>query len=200
MYILGQVLRSFPGAIKQELKTKIARECYLLGLRVLSVVFHMVQTHTDELRSYFAAVIKEQRAVVRTWELPSNAEEVILNMVHGWSFGMIKRISDSVGLAELDATYEQVMNDTGNLLSVHFVDLSIRLDHQFGFPEEQVNKLHQRTRKSLFSHSVLRDLLVHHFVLFHSTSAIRQKYCKLLEIKEAGRPLLEERLPKLQDS
>lgn len=200
MYLLGQVLRAFPGAIKQDLKTQIARECYLLGLRVLTVAANSVEAHTDELRQYFATLIKEQRAVTKPWEIPASAEEVILNLMHAWAFGIIKKISESVGLAELEATYDEVLADSGELLSVQFVDLSIRLDHCYQFPEEQVRSLHSEVRKNRFSHSVFRDLVVHYFSLFRSTSAIRQKYGKLLGIEEASNVRAFDHLPKPTDN
>jgi len=196
IYLLGQVLRAFPGAIKQDLKTQIARECYLLGLRVLAVVAGKVEAHADWLRNYFAMYIREQRAVVRAADIPSSAEEVILNLMHAWAFGLIKKISESVGLAELDVTYRQVLADAGELLSVQLVDLSIRLDHYYEFPEEQVRTLGARVRKNQFSLGVLQDLVVYYFSLFRSTAALRQKYQKSFGIEARRQDLLEPGLLK----
>jgi predicted phosphodiesterase len=199
MYILGQVLRAFPGAIKQELKTEIANECYLLGLRVLAFVIETVKEHTDELRNYFAILIREQRAVVRQSEVPTSAEEAILNVMHSWAFGMIKKISASVGLAELEATYEEVRSNSAEELSVELVDLSIRLDHFYHFPEDQVEALRERVRKNLFAFSVFRDLIVYYFSLFKSTPAIRQKWGKLLDIRASGTSEILSRFAKPND-
>lgn len=196
IYLLGQVLRAFPGAIKQPLKTKIARECYLLGLRILTVVAKTVEAHTDELRNYFAMYIREQRAVVKAADIPTSAEEVILNLMHAWAFGIIKKISESVGLAELDVTYQEILSGEGELLSVQLIDLSIRLDHYYEFPEEQVKTLSARVRRNVFSFSVFRDLVVYYFFLFRSTPAIRQKYGKMLDIEARNRNLLEPGLLK----
>jgi hypothetical protein len=167
---------------------------------VLTVVVNAVETHADELRSYFAALIKEQRAVVKSWEIPASAEEVILNLMHAWAFGIVKKVSESVGLAELDVTYEEVMAGSDDLLSIELIDLSIRLDHYYQFPEEQVAKLHARLRKNMFSHSVFRDLVVHYFYLFRSTPVIRQKYGKLLNIEVSKPQLPDQGLPKPLDA
>jgi hypothetical protein len=196
MYILGQVLRAFPGTIKQDVKTEIAKQCYLLGLRVLGFVMGIVQTHTDELRSYFGALIREQRAVVRLSEIPSSAEEVILNLMNGWAFGIVKGISASVGLAELEATYAEVASQIGDNLSVKVVDLSVRLDHFYDFPRQQVASVLELTKKNRFSRNILRDLVVHHLALFQSTNAIRQEYGKLLDIKISPLSDVQKQLPK----
>jgi hypothetical protein len=199
IYILGQVLRAFPGAIKQELKTQIAQECYLLGLRVLSVVVDTVQAHTDALRNYFAMYIREQRALVKSGDIPTSAEEVILNLMEGWAFGVVKGVSEAVGLAELDVTYREVVAEAGSLLSVQLIDLSIRLDHFYEFPEELVKSLRSRVRGNLFSYSILRDLLVYYFMLFRSTDSLRQKYGKMFEIETRRRNLLEPGLVRPAD-
>ncbi|MEO8662039.1 MAG: metallophosphoesterase [Bryobacteraceae bacterium] len=196
MYILGQVLRSFPGVIKQDLKTQIAKESYLLGLRVLTVIIRSVETNADDLRTYFAALIRERRADVLRSQMPRSAEEVILNLVHACAFGIIKRISESVGLAELDVTYDEVLHSTENTLSVRFVDLSIKLDHYYQFPEELVLSLHRAVKKNLFSFSVLRDLIAHYFLLFRSTPTLRQKYCRMFEINSGVAKAITDGLPK----
>lgn len=199
IYLLGQVLRAFPGLIRQELKTQIARECYLLGLRVLTVVVKVVETHSDELRTYFATYIKEQRAVVKAADVPASAEEVILNLMHSWAFGMIKKISESVGLAELEVTYQEVLAEAGKLLSVQFIDFSIRLDHYYELPEDQVKALHARVRGNLFSFSVLQSLVSHYFVLFRSTPALRKRYGTLLQIGTRNPNLLDPGFQKLAE-
>ena len=109
---------------------------------------------------------------MRAADIPTSAEEVILNLMHCWAFGMIKKISESVGLAELDVTYKEVLADAGNLLSVQFIDFSIRLDHYYEFPEDQVGLLYARVRGNLFSFGILQNLASHFFTLFRSTPAL----------------------------
>jgi hypothetical protein len=196
IYILGQVLRAFPGAIKQDIKTEIARECYLLGLRVLMVVVNSVRTNADELRTYFATYIREQRAVVAEADIPASAEEVILNLMQAWVFGIIKKISESVGLSELEVTYKEVLAEAGKLLAIQFIDVSIRLDHYYEFPEEQVKAIHKRVRGNIFSFSLLQTMVAHFFSLFRSTPSLRQRYGRLLEIETRNTNLLERGLDK----
>jgi hypothetical protein len=136
---------------------------------------------------------------VRAADIPTSAEEVILNLMHCWAFGMIKKISESVGLAELDVTYKEVLADAGNLLSVQFIDFSIRLDHYYEFPEDQVGLLYARVRGNLFSFGILQNLASHFFTLFRSTPALRRKYGKLLGIETRNSNLLEPGFEKTVD-
>ena len=47
--ILGQLLKNFPGSLEGSVKLDIARECYNLGLRSLSVLFNIIQTDRAEI-------------------------------------------------------------------------------------------------------------------------------------------------------
>lgn len=189
LHILGQVIRNFPGSLKQTVKIEITRESYLLGLRVLSVVLGCVESHQDILRAYFARMIRDQRALARTSQLPRSAEEAILKLVQVWAFGILKAISQSVGLPDLLETYAEVLRIDGGMLSVHLVDLSIRLDHGRSFPGREIDVLDDRTRKNVFATCVLRDLVCHHFYLFECPTQIRQKYGKLLGIEAKKAPI-----------
>jgi hypothetical protein len=196
LHILGQVVRNFPGSLKREVKTEIATECYLLGLRLLSIVLRCVDVHQDVLREYFAKMIKDQRASARISQLPRSAEEAILKLLETWSFALIKMISRSVGLPELEDTYRDVLSSHGNLLSVQFVDVSIRLDHYLAFPGSQIEALHSRTRGNLYGSVLLRDLVVHYFYLYQCQASTRDKYGKLVGIETKPARLLEAGLQK----
>jgi hypothetical protein len=190
LHILGQVVRNFPGSLKREVKSEIAAECYLLGLRLLSVVLKCVDVNQDVLREYFARMIRDQRASARSSELPRSAEEAILRLLEVWSFGLVKIISRSVGLPELEDTYRDVLKNHGGLLSVQFVDLSIRLDHYLAFPGAQLEDLHLRTRGNVYGAVLLRDLVVHYFYLFECKPKTRDKYTRLLGIGTKAPKLL----------
>lgn len=141
-------------------------------------------------------MIKDQRASARTSQLPRSAEEAILRLLETWSFALVKTISRSVGLPELEDTYRDVLNSHGALLSVQFVDVSIRLDHYLAFPGAQIEDLHSRTRRNLYGSVLLRDLVIHHFYLYWCQASTRDKYGKLIGIETKSPKLLEAGLQK----
>jgi len=196
LHILGQVVRNFPGSLKRDLKTEITTQCYLLGLRILSVILNCVDVHQDSLRAYFARMIRDQRAAARSSQLPRSAEEAILRLVEIWAFAIIKRISQSVGLPELEETYREVLASHGGLLSVKLVDVSIKLDHCIAFPGSEIEALHLQTKGNLFGSVVLRTLVAHYFYLFKCQVQTRDKYGRLLGIETRNMRLLEPGLPK----
>ena len=58
--ILGQVLKNFPGSLEASVKLDIARECFYLGLRSLSVVFEIVKTEQSEILDVMSEEIKQR--------------------------------------------------------------------------------------------------------------------------------------------
>ena len=58
--IMGQVLRNFPGSLDGDSKLAIAKESYLLGLRVLGFFCGLVSSNMAELRVVFKEMLREQ--------------------------------------------------------------------------------------------------------------------------------------------
>jgi len=60
MQILGQLLKNFVGTMEGTQKTRIAKECYTLGLRVLSSIFCLLKSNQTELIDNIIQIIKEE--------------------------------------------------------------------------------------------------------------------------------------------
>ncbi len=182
LFILGQVLRNFPGSLKRDIKFRIAEQCYLLGLRVLSVVLASIADNVEQFTIYFTEMIRATRPALTPMERAQSAEEAVISLAELWTFGLLKTISQALGTEDLAETYREVVDAHGKLLSVQLVDLAIKLDHYGSFPENQVDVLERRVHRNLLGYCVLRHMIAHYFYIFRSTSAVRQKYCDRFEI------------------
>jgi hypothetical protein len=164
LQVLGQVLRDFPTVLRAELKTRVADECYKLGLRVLSLICVVSENNLEELRRYVSSLIKEQRKIESSSVLAKTTDEFLLRMVGCCAYGIIKRISYAVGSDQLSRTYQNVIDrDVENKLSMRLVDLSIKLDH-FSFPVDEIVKTAERVKKNYFCFQLLRDLVMNFMV------------------------------------
>jgi hypothetical protein len=190
IHILGQVLRNFPGSLKRDIKVRIAEECELLGLRVLRFVLDSVNNGIDDLRRYFAALIRHRYPGVSLESIGQTAEEAVIGTVELWAYGVVKSLSHAVGMEDLSETYKEVVDRHGDKLSMQLIDVSIKLDHFWSFPEGQIEALERRVRKNYVGFSVLRYIVMQYFFVFKSTYDIKQKYSKLFNIDTKMVPLL----------
>jgi hypothetical protein len=183
IHIFGQVLRSFPGDIKKELKIRIAEQCYLLGLRVLGMALGCIDANADFLRTQFILLLQERRVDDSAGMLGTAATKAVLDLSILWAFAIVKTLSRAVGMEELSETYKEVLRRHEDKLSIQIIDSSIRLDHFGAFPEDQMERLHKRTHRSnLIAYCVLRNLLVTYYQLYPASHQNRAKFAPMFDI------------------
>jgi predicted MPP superfamily phosphohydrolase len=197
--IMGQILRNFAGALRKEDKIEIARAAYRLGLRALNAVFRIGESNLEELRSFVALLISEYRSFDQK-ELEERADLGVLYLTRRIAFNFLKRISYAVGQPILKQTYQDVLGEEGDRTSIRLVDISIKLDHFTGFPEEDVMEMSKRLKKkNFFSTAVLADMVANHLYLFYVDERTRQAIGKELHIETHALDMMEsgrKRLPR----
>ena len=181
LQIMGQVLRNFPGSLEGGTKLTIAKESYLLGLRILGFVFHMVESHLAEFRSIFRSVV-EQDDNIDERDMDSTVDFAIYRIIEVIGFGMIKKISHCVGSEYLQETLEEV-SDESVPLSISLINLSMKLDHFTQFPKEEIVEVYNNVHSDIFTGSIVRRLVVQHLYLFPVSQSLRQEVCDQLDIK-----------------
>ena len=197
IHILGQVLRSFPGDIKKELKIRIAEQCYLLGLRVLGMALTTIDTNAEYLRTQFVLLLQERRVDDSAGMLGTAATKAVLDLAILWAFAIVKTLSRAVGMEELSETYKEVLKRHQDKLSVQVIDSSIKLDHFLAFPEAQLEQLHRRTHKNnVIAFCVVRNLLLTHYQLYPASYQTRAKFAPMFDIKLSFTKLVEGGLVK----
>jgi hypothetical protein len=197
IHILGQVLRSFPGDIKKELKIRIADQCYLLGLRMLSMALGAISSNSDYLRMYFTQLLLERHIDGSAAMLSEVATNAILDLAVLWAFAVVKTLSSAVGMEELSETYKDVLRMHEEILAVQVIDSSIKLDHFGAFPDAQLERLHKRTRKTNYiAFCAIRNLLLTHYQLYRSNHVLRAKFTTLYSIDMRVTKLVEGGLSK----
>ncbi len=166
LQLLGQVLRNFPGSLHKDIKMNITRSCYSLGLRVMRAVMKIAEDNLGELRLYVAEIIKDHRPLLSDGELTKTTDEAVIWLTRRAAFGLIKRVSYSVGLELLNETYKRVLEASNRNMSVRLIDLSVKLDHFRAFPEDDIDELWDASRKNYFLKTVIRDMVAQFIYLF----------------------------------
>ena len=188
LQIMGQVLRNFPGSLEGDIKVSIARESYLMGLRVLGFFCALIRPNLGDLQKVFREFLRDE-GLEDVEEIERVADFVLYNMVAAVAFGMIKKISHSLGSEYLAETFEEVA-DQRVPTSISLVNLSIKLDHFKVFPVRDVIDVYKDTHKNLFTSSIVRGMVLQHLYLFPVAHGTRQQVCDRLEIKIADPKLI----------
>jgi hypothetical protein len=185
--VMGQVLRNFPGVLQKEPKLRLAEESYLLGLRLLRRVLDLAEHQMQDLRTTFAEILKEADPFITQAKLEQGADQALIWLTGAAAYGVIKKISRSVGLKDLELTFEQVRKEHGALTSVKLVHLSILLEYFRDVPKSEIYELEKSLRRNNFSHKVLRDLVSEFLYLRNTDFRLSQEMGELFDI-ETSKP------------
>jgi hypothetical protein len=191
--IAGQILRNFGGRLEGTDKTRLTEACYSLGLRVMKSVYTEFETVQADLLDAAQKTLCESDPKINAETARRFASTIIFVLLRLTTFGIIKHISNSVGLERLSPVFAMVLkaNPTS---SRQMIDLSIRLDHFSAVPEDQVLSLNKTLRGSPLALAVLQQMVFNRFYYFHAPYDVKQKICARLDIKL--HPLMLARDPK----
>ena len=178
---LGQVLRNFPGSLSGKVKTALAQESYMLGLRVLGYLFHIIEDNMGSLKGMFKEILRGHIKWDTEQELDRRTEQFVFFLLSMLAVSEVKRVSGSVGSIYLAKTYEEVY-DERFLTSMSLIDLAIKLDHFETFPINDIKKLYDEVHHNMFTSTVLRRMVVDHLYLFPVDRRLRQSVCAHLKI------------------
>jgi hypothetical protein len=180
LQVMGQVLKNFPGDIKADLKNALTMECYLLGMRTTTAVLDLLRENVELIRSMLEQVIRFHRAK-RDDVAAARAGKVFAYLAEGAILGYVRRISNAVGIEDLEMTYAAVRSQLGESnLSVRMIDLAIRLDHFNKIPHADISDLAKETRAHVVAYNIMLMLLLDHLHLFEVDYKERQKLSKYL--------------------
>lgn len=199
LQILGQMLKNFPGSIKGDLKYQMAEECYQLGLRSLRALYDLLEEHQEDFLVTIVDHMRRENLNPTDAELVKKAKRTMFTIAEIVSYGMVKRVSRSVGTEILTETYKRVL-DNNSTPAYALIDTSIKLDHAAAkFPEDETTSLGDELRNNPIALSVLRHLVVNHFYLFPARLKTKQSVCARLGIPYRRVQVVDPKLKKIKD-
>lgn len=190
--IMGQILRNFPGSLKGQLKAEIAKECYLIGLRSMGVIFEQLEKHWDEVCALTARALAESKPGLEESKRVDRAIDLSVLLATGIAIGMIKAVSYAVGSEHLKETYKTIMDETPSA-EFQVIDISIKLDHFRPVPEREIAMLNKKMSSNQFGLNILRFLVVDHMYMLPCDYRTVQRLCAELHIPLKQVRLLEAR-------
>jgi len=179
--ILGQILKNFPGTLEAPRKLEIASACLGIGMRMLTTVLKPIAENQEEMIRRTLEALKRQDPSLQDSVIEGYLRKFSFDLVWMVSLGLIRITAGALGSSQLTATYDQLL-ELDNRPSTQLVHLSVTLDHYGGFPLNQVKKLAEEFKGSLFTRSLLQVLVVYHFALFPEPFKVKQIACAAIDV------------------
>lgn len=182
--ILGQIAKKYWGGMTGTDKYNIALETYLLGFRTLTSYFDYITKHKDLIAELIKEIITRKHIRDR-FSLQKTAEETtnefIFRLCFLASFGIIKKITYSIGYDKLSNTFQAIL-DKNPINSIRLTDISIKLDHHNKLPYKELVKVKKITDNNFLCTLILNNLVIDRLYLFNEDYKDKQRICSLLKI------------------
>ena len=191
VHLGGQILRSFGGTITGERQEELMRACYGAGLRAVSALVRLFETHSERISAELARVVMSEHEGLATHEVIASITGRIANVIEGAAFGIIKETGNATGNRRLAVTMKRVVENAENV-SYRVIGMSTRLDHYPDYPEGEIQTVWKQVRGAFLAQSVVRDILWLDFHLYERDYRAVQKICKLVDIKVPGHKFLDQ--------
>jgi hypothetical protein len=172
--LVGQLVKSFAGTIKAELKQDLIEECINVGLRFMHSIFKTHKDNLKEVGEILKHLIRQQNPKLNEKSLESRKDELLIIIHHGLAYGVIKKISLSVGHEDLKDSFSDIF-DSKDLLSYKLVETAIRLDHYDSPLADKLIKFGRSLKNNKFALNILKRLVADYVNYFEVRGPERQK-------------------------
>jgi Calcineurin-like phosphoesterase len=197
--IMGQILKNFPSDLRRDIKLSLAKESYALGLRSMGSLLRTLQGNRNTIRDVMAANLAKETAFAGKTLSKQQAmlDGIIVFFAQLGIYGILKKISGSMGTEDLRHTYDEVRSEMGeSRVATRLIDLSIRLDHFGSLPESDILDLEKRLRGNTAAWTILGMLVAEHVALFPTNWRTRQRLVDLFRFsRTTGLPSPKQLLP-----
>lgn len=181
--ILGQITKKHWGEIDGEQKYNLVKSTYNLGLRTLNIYLQYLQNNSKDIIEHIKELVEEKHIKDR-FQLKKTVEDTardfIFRLCFMTSWGITKRVSNSIGYDKLKNSFEKVLKEEP-YNSVKLIDLSIKLGHS-SIPIDIVTDYKHLMEKNKLSTIILQNLIIDYIYMFDTDYKTKQQVCSILGI------------------
>jgi hypothetical protein len=186
LQVMGQVVKNFPLDLKGDLKLELTRQSYELTLRTMRRFLNFLESSVAEIVNLLERALRMHQPFSRLTndEIRDASLTAVIRLTELSIFGLIKRLSFTLGVVDLKETYAQVRQIVGeDRIPTRLIDLSIKLDHFGHIPEGDVRDLEQRLRANVPAYTVLKLMVGEFLHLFPCNYKTEQKMVQLFNFQ-----------------
>lgn len=183
--ILGQVAKKYWGEMTGDIKYDVVSATYNLGLRMLNNYLSYIESNTEMLIPQIAKLI-DKKFINDKFKLEKRVEELandfIFRLCFLASFGIIRRVSNSIGYEGLEETFNKVLKQNPTN-SVRLIDLSIKLEHFSKLPIERIEQDYKDFANNKLASMALRNLVINYMYMFETDFRQKAQLSRILGIE-----------------
>ncbi|SCY68243.1 TIR domain-containing protein [Thiohalorhabdus denitrificans] len=180
MELVGQVVRGRAASLPRDRLFELIKESEFTGLRFLHYFLSISEIGKEEVLRSIEEVLSENPNLTNK-EVEVEAKNSYLLLTYGVIFGIINKISSSVGCTEADVIYDDMENQFPRP-AIQLIRFAMELQHKKRLDIERVKDLSKEFKDNIACFKILKELVVQHTYMFPVEYYKKQQIADALDI------------------
>lgn len=190
--IIGQILRNRHASIRKDVLFEMVKSATDSGLRFLQYFIEISDVSRDEVVKTIEDILRENPNT-QVEDLEKEARDTFLFIMYGVIFGVLIKISASIGSKEADEIYDELEKNTPTP-AIQLINQAITLQFKKQLDFKKLNQLSGEFRSNPICRRILKEIVVQHIYMFPVDYRDKQRLSKTL-----GLPMQTQRLMDRQE-
>ena len=188
--IVGQILRNRHASISKDLLYQMVEYSTLTGLRFLQYFIEISDVSRDEVIKMLEHMLREN-PTTKYEDLEREAKNTFLFLIYGVIFGVLRKISSSIGSKEADEIYDQLEQNIGTP-AIKLINQAIGLQFKKDLDFKKLGDLMYDFNTNPACTRMLKEIVVQHVYMFPVDYKDRQRIESTLDIPIKGQRLISQ--------
>lgn len=189
--IIGQILRNRHGSLDKNALKSLMEQAYSVGLRFLQYFLMLSKSAETEIVDAIKYMLTENPGI-KDNHLEKEARNLFSLLTYGVIYGVLQKISFSLGAPELDELYSEIAHSM-DTPAVKLINQSIELQSMKRLHLEKIGQLSRELDGNPACSRVLRQIVIQYIYTHPVEFRDKQRICDLMGIPIRQQLLLGQR-------
>ncbi|MDA5564404.1 TIR domain-containing protein [Cobetia sp. MMG027] len=178
--IVGQIVRNRSASLPKAVLVDIVEEGFSTGLRFLTYFLGLADTSKDEIAKIIEHVLKENPRVSNK-DLEKEAKHTYMLLTYGVIFGVLKKISSSMGGVEVEEICDIIENKNKSP-AISLINQSMHLHFHKRLDFSRIDNLQKEFHTNPTCRKILRETIIQHTYMFPVGYKDKQRLSHILNV------------------
>ncbi len=189
--IAGQIVRNRHASLKRPDLYSLVHEGMNTGLRFLDYFLGIANKSKHEVIKIIENILQENPALTNQ-QIEKEAKSAFLFLTYGVIFGVIRKISTSMGSSEAEAIYKEIEKDF-NTNSINLINQAIDLHFHKNLDFRNIELLNDKFSSNPTCARILREIIIQHIYMFPVNYQDKQRISSTLKISMDTQRILDQK-------
>lgn len=186
--IVGQILRNRHASIQKDLLYQMVNFSTATGLRFLQYFLEISDSSREEVVKTIEHMLKENPSI-KTGDLEREARNTFLFLTYQVIFGVLIKISTSVGSKEADEIYDELEEKVGSP-AIQLINQAISLQFKKELNFKKLRTQYEEFKSNPVCQRILKEIVIQHTYMFPIDYKERQQISESLGLSIQGQRLM----------